>query len=218
MLHEVKGVAFDAFGTLVEIADKRRPYARLLALAPKGVRERLKDRVMRQPLSLDDCLYETGDAIGTEDADRLRKDLAAELASIRLRPRTAALWSRVREEGLFIAVCSNLALPYGQPLLDLLPDRPDAIVLSYEAGAVKPEPAIYARVAEALGLPSGAILFSGDTREADVEGPRAAGMRAMPIGDLEASLSHREEDRHCAAKARERPAGRCSGSRPTRAP
>lgn len=87
-----------------------------------------------------------------------------------------------------IAVCSNLAAPYGPPMLDLLPDSPDAVVLSYEVGCQKPEPAIYAGVADALGLPPAAILFSGDTPEADVEGPRAADMQAMLIGRLEARL------------------------------
>ena len=184
----IRAVAFDAFGTLVEIGDKRRPYGRLLSLAPPDVRVRLRERVMREPLTIEQCLREAGDAIGESDAASLRVDLDAELASIRLRPRTKALWHRLRGEGVLIAVCSNLAVPYGPPMLDLLPDAPDATVLSYEVGCQKPEPVIYALVAERLGLPPEAIMFSGDTPEADVEGPRAAGMQAMLIGELEAWL------------------------------
>ena len=115
-------------------------------------------------------------------------DLEAELASIRLRPRTTELWDRLRGQGVPVAVCSNLAAPYGPSLLDLLPDEPDALVLSYEVGCQKPKPAIYAHVAERLGLPPETILFSGDTPEADVDGPRAAGIQAMLIGELEARL------------------------------
>ena len=181
----IRAVAFDAFGTLVEIADKRRPYGRLLALAPADVRDRLRERVMREPRTLEHCLREAGDAIGEADAESLRADLAAELVSIRLRPRTKALWHRLQGQGVPIAVCSNLAAPYGPPMLDLLPDAPDVAVLSYEVGCQKPEPAIYALVAERLGLPPEAILFSGDTPEADVNGPRAAGMQANLIGELE---------------------------------
>lgn len=184
----VKAVALDAFGTLVEIGDKRRPFARLIALAPPTVRDGLRERVMRERVSLERCLREAGDAIRDEDAESLRADLAAELASIRLRPRTAELWAYLRGQSLPIAVCSNLAEPYGQPMLDQLPDLPDAVVLSYEAGCQKPEPAIYALVAERLSRPPEAILFSGDTPAADIDGPRAAGMQAMLIADLEARL------------------------------
>ena len=184
----IRAVAFDAFGTLVEIADKRRPYGRLLALAPPDVRDQLRQRVMREPLTLEQCLREAGDAIGEADAESLRADLAAELASIRLRPRTKELWHRLRGQGTPIAVCSNLAAPYGPRLLDTLSGRPDTAVLSYMHGCQKPEPAIYALVAERLGLPPEAILFSGDTPEADVEGPRAAGMQAMLIDELERLL------------------------------
>jgi hypothetical protein len=44
-------------------------------------------------------------------------------------------------------VCSNLALPYGAPLLSVLPDTPDAVILSYEVGL--------ALVAGRRSLPSG---------------------------------------------------------------
>ena len=185
----IRAVALDAFGTLVEIGDKRRPYARLLGLASEDVRQRLRERVMREPLTIEQCLREAGDMIGEADAASLRADLAAELASIRLRPRTNELWDSLRGQGVPIAVCSNLAAPYGPPMLELLPDAPDVAVLSYKVGYEKPEPAIYALVAERLGLPPEAILFSGDTPEADVEGPRAAGMQAVLVGDLEARLT-----------------------------
>lgn len=185
LLEGVRAVAFDAFGTLVEIGDKRRPYARLLASVPADVRDDLRARVMRERLSLDACIDRAGDAVGAGEAATLRADLAAELASIRLRPNTLALWAHLRGEGVAIAICSNLAELYGPPLLALLPDEPDALVLSYEVGCQKPEPAIYALVAERLGLPAGDVLFTGDTPEADVDGPRAAGMKAVPIGEFE---------------------------------
>lgn len=41
---------------------------------------------MREPLTLEHCLREAGDAIGEDEAASLRADLEAELASIRLRP------------------------------------------------------------------------------------------------------------------------------------
>jgi len=51
--------------------------------------------------------------ISTETKVALHKDLDAELASIRLRPQIKELWSYLAESNYKIAICSNLALPYG---------------------------------------------------------------------------------------------------------
>jgi len=59
----------------------------------------------------------------------------------------------------------------------VLPGRFDPIVLSHEAGAIKPEPAIYATAARLAGVPGEAIFFCDDL-EANVAGARAAGWQA----------------------------------------
>jgi putative hydrolase of the HAD superfamily len=46
-------------------------------------------------------------------------------------------------------------------------------------GCAKPDPRSYARLAEALTLNPGEILFVGDEPHADVVGPRAAGMQTV---------------------------------------
>lgn len=46
-------------------------------------------------------------------------------------------------------------------------------------GCAKPDPRSYARLAEALTLRPGEILFVGDEPHADVMGPRAAGMQTV---------------------------------------
>lgn len=53
----------------------------------------------------------------------LELDLFAELASVTLNP--DALWMLIllREAGLKIGICSNLAAPYGIPVQKLLPLR-----------------------------------------------------------------------------------------------
>jgi HAD superfamily hydrolase (TIGR01509 family) len=115
----------------------------------------------------------------------LERDLQAESASIRLRPEIEAIWQVLLDKGLRIGVCSNLALPYGPPLLSALPDPPDAVILSYEVGLVKPDPAIFHLVCDRLGISPAEILFVGDTPSADIEGPQAIGMPAMLISDFE---------------------------------
>ena len=177
----IKAICFDAFGTLVDITDKRRPFRRLLDNLEGDTQQRLQHRIMREPLSLEDCLKEFGHKIPESLRERLRADLAVELTSIKIRPQTDAIWGLLRSEGYKIGLCSNLALDYGPPLLKILPGVPDAQILSYDTGHIKPEPQIYRLVCDILNLAPENIVFSGDTQLADIDGPKAFGMDAELI-------------------------------------
>ena len=177
----IKAICFDAFGTLVDITDKRRPFRRLLDNLEGDARQSLQHRIMREPLSLEDCLKEFGEKLPESLTEELRADLAAEIASIKIRPQTDALWGLLRSQGYKIGLCSNLALDYGPPLLKTLPGVPDAQILSYDTGHIKPEPQIYRLVCDILGLAPENIVFSGDTQLADIDGPKAFGMDAELI-------------------------------------
>lgn len=194
ILRGIDAVCFDAFGTLVEISKRRNPYIALLrSLEPRN-RKRLKERLMRSEKPLE------GLPVPHEPLETFEADLACEVASVQLRSGVEALWGRLREHGLRIGVCSNLEAPYGSAVLRALPDAPDAVVFSYEVGAIKPDPAIYRAVcaglgnAEMGGLPGtlmapSRILFTGDFRRADVDGPKAYGMKAMLIGEFEKEMA-----------------------------
>ena len=174
----VWAVCFDAFGTLVEIADRRGPYRPWVrASVAAGI----------DPLTVDASFEEWAARCGAslEEVAVGVEALAAEIASIRFRPSVAEAVGALVSDGIAVGVCSNLATPYGPPLLAALPFEPAATVLSYEAGLRKPDPAIYALVASRLGLRPAEILFVGDTPAADVEGPRAAGMRSIHVRDFE---------------------------------
>jgi len=179
----IQAICFDAFGTLVEITDKRRPFHALLR---GGVTSITAEEVLTKPLNLREVAAEVRHELGEGGLAELEADLQAECASVRLRPGIAEIWRSLRERGVRIGVCSNLALPYGAPLLDVLPDTPDAVILSYEVGLVKPDPAIFRLVWDRLGLQPAEILFVGDTPSADIEGPQAIGMPAMLISEFEA--------------------------------
>jgi FMN phosphatase YigB (HAD superfamily) len=77
----------------------------------------------------------------------------------------------LKARGLRIVVLSNIGLDI-RPLLDrggaggLL----DGVVLSFEAGSVKPDPAIYARALDLLGVPATRSLMVGDSPRDDVGG------------------------------------------------
>lgn len=87
------------------------------------------------------------------------------------------------------AICSNLASPYGLPVLTALPTPADVNVFSYEVGAIKPEPSIYQHVIDRLDTQAAEVLFVGDTLAADVEGPRAFGFRAIEVSKLEKAVA-----------------------------
>ena len=187
----VEAVCFDAFGTLVEITDPHQAFMPLFrALRPEKRRE-LKHRLMRENVSAPDW----PEILGVEDRPALPLEveakIIAECTSIVLRGCIMEIWTRLRAEGLQLAVCSNLASGYGPTVRHRLPDRPDVEVFSYEAGFIKPEPAIYALVLERLQLEPGRVLFVGDTLHTDIGGPRAAGMKALHIDELVAAMSGR---------------------------
>ena len=85
----------------------------------------------------------------------------------------------LRGQGIRMAVVSN----WDERLRPLLGELElarwfDALVISHEAGHVKPAPEIFLRAAEQLNLPPEHILHVGDSAREDVEGARRAGMQA----------------------------------------
>ena len=104
----IQAICFDAFGTLVEITDKRGPYRTLLRGGAKVISG---EDVLKRPLSLREVAARVGHALGEGGLAELEADLQAECASVRLRPGIAEIWRSLRDGGLRIGVCSNLALP-----------------------------------------------------------------------------------------------------------
>lgn len=177
----IRAIAFDVFGTLVRIARPRRPYRRLLRLLQAQGRPPQPDdaaRLMARPLTLAQAAQALDAQLPPATLAALQAELDIELASITAFPDTALALPALRARGLRIALCSNLAAPYGPPALARLPLQPDFCAWSYAAGAIKPQAAIYAYLCEGLGCAPDEILMIGDTPKADVDGPRAFGMQA----------------------------------------
>jgi epoxide hydrolase-like predicted phosphatase len=67
-------------------------------------------------------------------------------------------------------------------------DMCDVIVYSHEVGCLKPEPRIYHEVCERLGArPEDTVLL--DDLQANVDGARAVGMRAITFGDTRQAIA-----------------------------
>ena len=180
----IKAIVFDAYGTLVDITDRRRPYAKLLqALTATGRIPCESDaaRLMSAPVGLAGTAHMFGVELPASILAPIEQDLFAELASVMLYPDTIRTMASLRQVGIKIGVCSNLAAPYAIPVKTLLPLPLDAYAWSFEVGAIKPDSAMYRLVCEMLACAPQEILFVGDRLDADYHGPRGVGMRSVHL-------------------------------------
>lgn len=169
-------VVFDVFGTLIQAPPQRRnPYLRLIT--DQARKKELRSAFLTRNVSIEVFAEELGLA---HLVPVLRQELETELAGYRLFPDVEPCLREIRKRGIRIGICSNLAQAYGDVVRRLLPGM-DAAILSYEAGYVKPEPAIYSKVCEALSCSPRDITFIGDSQRNDVNGPSAFGMHAYLI-------------------------------------
>lgn len=175
-------VCFDAFGTLVEIGNHRRPFVPLFRSLPQIKRRELKYRLMREdrePSTWPDALgVETDPLI----VDQMLEAIEAEVQSVKPRLGMAAVWRHITEAGMRTAICSNLASPYGSVLRRSFSSSVE--VLSYEVGAIKPEPKIYQAVLRGLETETDRVLFVGDTNRTDIEGPAIFGFSTLHVDEL----------------------------------
>lgn len=193
----IKAILFDVYGTLVEIRDKRAPFRRLLRIgASQGRRPEPGDAelIMGRPLGLLDAAALLGIEVSDAEWKRLGSDLRAELASIAPFADTLPALHGLKDRAFKLGLCSNLALDYAAPVLAALPFALDAHVWSFDVGAIKPDPAIYVQACRALGCAPGEVLMVGDTRAADVDGPRALGMQALLLDRAQARVQGSAND------------------------
>lgn len=88
-------------------------------------------------------------------------------------PDTAAVLNGLRGNGIKTAVVSNIAFDL-RPALSAAGTGADEYVLSFEVGAVKPDPEIFRTALHRLGVSAEDTLMVGDSEEAD-GGARAVG-------------------------------------------
>jgi len=169
----ITAVCFDVFGTLVRYNGQRvNPYRRLVTVEPGEQAERMPFLTRNIPVDV------FADELGLSHlVPVIRRELDTEIAGLQLFLEVELALRKLRATGKRIAVCSNLAHEYGQVVRRLLPNF-DCYVLSYEVGAAKPDPAIYAAVCESLGSRPRDVLFIGDSKRCDFRGPQAFGMQA----------------------------------------
>lgn len=176
-------IVFDVFGTLVQIHRGRSPYKKLIKQLKTQGRNYMPDdavSIMSLPFNFEQLANFWGYSLSDEILKELEIDLSFDLQNLVLYEDTLQIMARLKQAGFKIAVCSNLAKPYGDKVFSMLPFL-DQYIWSYEVGAIKPNPKIYEVVLEKLSCEAHEVLFIGDTSLADVFGPRSQGMSARLI-------------------------------------
>ena len=190
---KTRAVFLDALGTLVELEP---PWISLREMVPAGV----SDEQLVQALKAEMAYYREHAHEGRDEASlaELRERCAAivsgkldfeitvdELvAAIRFSayPDAAPALGALRDRGLRLIAVSNWDCALPRVLERCGIERMlDGVVTSAEAGARKPDPAIFTAALELAGCEAGEALHVGDTAEEDVAGARAAGIRPLLI-------------------------------------
>lgn len=186
----IKAVLFDAYGTLCKICERHNPYKPIIKSWPSGLAGAYQ-AIMTRNATPAELAEEAG--LSAQVAQKIDADVSAEIASIRLFPEVAETLTRIKESGLEWGIISNLAAPYAQPLLDLLPITPDACIWSFAVGYRKPEKAIYDCACTALGHTPTDILIVGDSYENDFNTPRQLGMQAKFLSREATQVRHPDQ-------------------------
>jgi len=110
------------------------------------------------------------------------------LQHVALRSDCIATLRRLRERGLVLAIVSNIDDDYLVPMVERLglDAHLDHWWSSEQARSCKPDPGFFRYALEGAGVVPEAVLFVGDSPEADVAGGRGVGMKTALIREGEA--------------------------------
>jgi HAD superfamily hydrolase (TIGR01509 family) len=195
-LAELDAVTIDAYGTLVRLTgpvpELRAGLAALgverdaeavgLAFAKESAYYREHSFEGRDEASLYDlrlrCVAIILDELGSDLEPAAFVDGFAAAMRFELLPDAGAALQKLRRHGLAVAVVSNWDVGLAQHL-DGLGLRDVTVVTSAQAGAPKPDPAVFTLALELLGVQPSRALHVGDS-DADEAGASAAGMQFAP--------------------------------------
>lgn len=189
----IAAVVFDAYGTLLSLGERRfaRDAARLAGADRRRWTAALRESMTR-PFADDAAMvafFCERFSLAADSRDALAELLAAELRTARTLPGARAVPAFLRRRGLRIGVLSNASSAHKAVAARLgLLDAVDASAWSCDEAFAKPDPRLYARVCERLGVSASATLVVGDSLPNDVLAPRRLGMHALHVGaggDLE---------------------------------
>jgi HAD superfamily hydrolase (TIGR01509 family) len=195
-LSELDAVTIDAYGTLVRLLGpvpelqtglaalgvERDAEAVGLAFAKESAYYREHSFEGRDEASLYDlrlrCVAIILDELGSDLEPAAFVDRFVAAMRFELLPDAVAALQKLRRHGLAVAVVSNWDVGLAQHL-DGLGLGDVTVVTSADAGAPKPDPAVFTLALELLGVQASRALHIGDS-DSDEAGASAAGMHFAP--------------------------------------
>lgn len=177
-------VVFDLYGTLVRFGIMHHPFQKILLWAREhGRQPEANDarNIMTKNMESNELLAEIGIQPPPEMLAQLSREIQEEIEALSLFDDVLPTLSKLHDMGIPVAICSNLAKPYGAAIDKLLFQFDLIRCLSYEVGAIKPEQEIYKWILDEAGVEAEHTLFVGDTRLADYDGPIKFGFKALHL-------------------------------------
>ncbi|MDE2989970.1 MAG: HAD family hydrolase [Chloroflexota bacterium] len=193
----VAAVVFDLFNTLTVPIDRSAYHASLVEMARavgavpetfiQGWTDDWRERFGGAYSTTQACVRGACEAIGTP-ADELAIDEAAQIrvdfARRTLEPRADAVatLAKVRSLRLRTALISDCSpdVPLLWPTTPFAPEIEEPL-FSCDEGLIKPEPALYLKACERLGVDPDACVYVGDGGNGELSGAARVGMRAILI-------------------------------------
>ncbi len=169
----IKLLAFDAYGTLCYIANKRQAYQEIIHQPGMGYKK-TASLLMTSKQSITD-LFDINSIV----EQVVVKKIQEEVNSVIPFDESLEVLRRVREQGMDIAIVSNLSVPYAEPLKNLFGKYVDYYIFSFDVGYKKPGPEIYAALLEKTSCQTSEVLMVGDNIKSDVEGAKNVGIKAV---------------------------------------
>jgi putative hydrolase of the HAD superfamily len=193
-----RAILFDALGTLLSFEPPAPHLQAALRARGHDVSLDAAERAIRAEIAYYRAhLHEGGDpaglddlrarcAVAMSDAIPLAHDLLLEALLESLRffayPDSTPTLEALRAAGIRTVVVSNWDWSLHERLQETgLAALVDGALASAEVGIAKPDPAIFHRALELVGVEPRDAWHVGDTPEADIEGARAAGLRPILI-------------------------------------
>jgi putative hydrolase of the HAD superfamily len=173
-------------GTLVRLDDPVPRLAAAAGVSEEAARRGFADEVAyyvprshegRDPASLADLRDRCAAVFNESSGGALTRDGFMAAIVFELEPGAREAVRRLQLRGLALCVVSNWDMGLEEHLARLGLHLP--VVTSAEAGAPKPDPAIFRLALERLGVEPARALHVGDSPE-DEQGARAAGMQFAP--------------------------------------
>ena len=191
-----RAVFLDALGTLLEL---QPPWTLLRSRVPSKISDqRLVAAVRAEMEYYREHAHEGRDPVSLADLRRRCAEFLSEQLGVAISagelmravrmgayPEAEPTLRSLSESGLRLVVVSNWDCSLREVLERCgLAHLLDGAVSSAEAGARKPDPAIFAPALELAGCAPAEVLHVGDTPEEDLVAARAAGIRALLIDRL----------------------------------